>query len=230
MTPLILSKSHDPLKLKMISGCSFSLGASVLDLSKLLMLDFHYDFVKQQYPGTKSTLAFTDTDSLLYEIETENIYDDMRQHHEQFDLSNYPDDHLIFRNDTPETVKWLKTKNKKIVGKMKDEAGGDAILQFVGLRAKAYAFLQETNGKIVESKKLKGIKKNVVKKKIHFDHYKECLFSGQDHYARMVTFRSKLHVVDTVEQIKKSLSRFDDKRFILDDGISTRAHGHYMNV
>jgi hypothetical protein len=113
---------------------------------------------------------------------------------------------------------------------MKDEAGGDAILQFVGLRAKAYAFLQETNGEIVESKKLKGIKKNIVKKKIHFQHYKDCLLSGHDHYARMVTFRSKLHVVDTVEQIKKSLSRFDDKRFILDDGISTRAYGHYMNV
>ena len=202
----------------------------MLDLSKLLMMDFHYDFVKRQYPGTKSTLAFTDTDSLLYEIETDNIYADMRQHHEQFDLSNYPDDHQIFRNDTPDTIKWLKSKNKKVVGKMKDEAGGDAILQFVGLRAKAYAFLQETNGGIVESKKLKGIKKNIVKKKIHFQHYKNCLLSGHDHYARMVTFRSKLHVVDTVEQIKKSLSRFDDKRFILNDGISTRAYGHYMNV
>ena len=194
------------------------------------MLEFHYDYVKQQYPGTKSTLAFTDTDSLLYEIETDDIYADMRQNHEQFDLSNYPDDHRIFRNDDTDTIKWLKSKNKKVVGKMKDEAGGDAILQFVGLRAKAYAFLQETDGEIVESKKLKGIKKNVVKKKIHFEHYKDCLISGRDHYARMVTFRSKLHVVDTVEQIKKSLSRFDDKRFILDDGISTRALGHYMNV
>ena len=202
----------------------------MLDLSKLLMLDFHYDFVKRQYPGTKSALAFTDTDSLLYEIETDDIYVDMRQHHEHFDLSNYPDNHQIFRNDTPETIKWLKAKNKKVVGKMKDEAGGDAILEFVGLRAKAYAFLQETGGRIVESKKLKGVKKCVVKKKIHFEHYKDCLLSGRDHYAQMVTFRSKLHVVDTVEQIKKSLSRYDDKRFILDDGISTRAHGHYKNI
>ena len=78
------------------------------------MLEFHYDYVKQQYPGTKSTLAFTDTDSLLYEIETDNIYDDIRQNHEKFDLSNYPNEHPIFRNDDTETVKWLKKKNKKL--------------------------------------------------------------------------------------------------------------------
>ena len=206
------------------------IGASVLDLSKLLMLDYHYDFVKQQYPGSKSTLAFTDTDSLLYEIETDDIYADMRLQHEHFDLSNYPNNHRIFENDSLDTIQWLKSKNNKVVGKMKDEAGGDAILEFVGLRAKVYAFLQETNGEIVESKKLKGIKKNVVKKRIHFNHYKDCLFSGQDQYARMVTFRSKLHQISTIEQIKKSLSRYDDKRYILDDGISTRAHGHYLNV
>ena len=202
----------------------------MLDLSKLLMLDFHYDFVKEKYPGSKSTLAFTDTDSLLYEIETENVYTDMREHHEHFDLSNYPDDHSIFHNDSPDTIRWLKNKNKKVVGKMKDEAGGDAILEFVGLRAKAYAFLQEHNGKILQSKKLKGIKKNVVKKRIHFEHYKDCLFTGRDHYAQMVSFRSKLHQVSTIEQVKKSLSRFDDKRYILDDGISTRAHGHHLNI
>ncbi len=194
------------------------------------MLNFHYGFVKEQYPGERSILGFTDTDSLLYEIETEDIYADMRQYHEHFDLSNYPDNHQIFKDDSSETIKWLKSKNKKIVGRMKDEAGGDAILEFVGLRAKAYAFLQETNGEIIESKKLKGIKKSVVKKKIHFDHYKDCLFTGQVHYARMITFRSKLHKIDTIEQIKKSLSRYDDKRYILDDGISTRAHGHYLNV
>jgi hypothetical protein len=205
-------------------------GSTVLDLSKLLMMNFHYDFIKDKYPDSKSTLAFTDTDSLLYEIETENVYTDMREHHEHFDLSNYPDDHSIFKNDSPDTVRWLKKKNKKVVGKMKDEAGGDDILEFVGLRAKMYSYIQLTNGKISESKKLKGIKKSVVKKKIHFEHYKDCLFTGRDQYASMVSFRSKLHKISTIEQVKKSLSRFDDKRYILDDGISTRAHGHYLNI
>ena len=172
---------------------------------------------------------------MLYEIETDDVYADMREHHDHFDLSNYPDGHHIFKDDAPETVKWLKTKNKKTVGKFKDEAGGEPVLEFVGLRAKAYAFLQETfNVKksewaITESKKLKGIKKCVVKKKIHFEHYKQCLFNGKDHYATMVKFHSKLHKVTTVEQVKKSLSRYDDKRYILDDGISTRAHGHFLN-
>ena len=76
---------------------------------------------------------------------------------------------------------------------------GDAILDFVGLRAKAYAYTQETYDKkekkwlIADNKKLKGINKGVVKKKIHFKHYKDCLFTGEDHYESMVTFRSKLH-------------------------------------
>ena len=211
-------------------------GAAVLELSKLLMLEFHYDFVKPQYPGSKSILAFTDTDSLLYRIETDNIYNDMREHHEHFDLSNYPDNHPLFCNDDPETVKWLKRKNKKVVGKFKDEAGGEPILEFVGLRAKAYAFRQETydaeTGEytIIECKKLKGIKKCVVRKKIHFEHYKQCLLDGKDRYASMVTFRSKLHKISTIEQVKKALSRYDDKRFILKDGITTNAHGHGDNI
>ena len=119
---------------------------------------------------------------------------------------------------------------------MKYEAGGESILECIGLRAKVYAFLleiynREANEFIIEqSKKLKGIKKNVVKKKIHFEHYKNCLFSGQDYYAQMVTFRSKLHKIDTVEHVKKALSRYDNKRYILRDGISTRAYGNYLNI
>ena len=222
-------------------------GAAVLELSKLLMLDFHYDFIKEQYPGSKSTLAFTDTDSLLYAIETENNYDDIWTHRERFDISNYPNEHEIFQGRPelvnpetgcidPELLKAEKNKNKKVVGKFKGEAEGELILEFVGLRAKAYAFLQEsydveTEKYIInESKKLKGIKKCVVKKKIHFKHYKDCLFSGKDHYASMVTFRSKLHKISTIEQVKKALSRYDDKRFIHRDGITTTAHGHTDNI
>lgn len=211
-------------------------GASVLDLSKLLMLDFHYDFIKEQYPDDKSALLFTDTDSLLYSVESSNIYDDMRLHHEQFDVSNYPDSHEMFRNDNPETIKQLKKKNKKVVGKMKDEAGGDLIMEFVGLRAKAYAYRQETwdekdrKWKISELKKLKGVKKCVVKKKIQFDQYKDCLFSGNEYYETMRTFRSYGHTINTIDLIKKSLSSFDDKRYIFPDGIKTNAHGHIDNL
>ena len=211
-------------------------GAAVLELRKLLMLDFHYDFIKKHYPAEKSVLGFTDTDSLLYSIETPNIYDDIRKHHEEFDVSNYPNNHPIFVRDSPETVRWLKNKNKKVVGKMKDEAGGDRIIEFVGLRAKAYSYIQEEYDEKTktfinaEVKKLKGIKRNVVKRLIHFENYKNCLYSGKNEYVSMVTFRSKKHKLQTIEQVKKALSRFDDKRFILSDGITTRAHGHTDNI
>ena len=218
-------------------------GASVLDLSKLHMLNFHYGYVKEMYPGKKSVLGFSDTDSLLYKIETEDIYRDMREHHEHFDLSNYPDHHRIFERDvlldgTPdlETIRWLKEKNKKLVGKMKDEAAGDYILEFVGLRSKAYAYLQETWDEkkkafvVDEHKKCKGVKKCVVKRNMMFHHYVDCLDSHKPHYATMVGFRSRLHRIQTVEMTKKALSCYDDKRFLLSDGITSRAHGHTDNL
>ena len=55
------------------------------------MLDFYYDFIKEKYPGEKSELLFTDTDSLMIAIESDDIYADIREHHEHFDLSNYAD-------------------------------------------------------------------------------------------------------------------------------------------
>ena len=218
-------------------------GASVLDLSKLLMLDFHYGYVKEMYPGRKSVLGFSDTDSLLYKIETKDVYRDMRENHDYFDLSSYPSNHRIFERDVfpdgepdVETIEWLKTKNKKKVGKMKDEAAGDLILEFVGLRAKAYAYLQESWDKktetyfIDERKKCKGVKKNVVKRDILFHHYKDCLYTHKSHYATMVGFRSKLHKIQTLEMTKKALSCYDDKRFLLPGGITSRAHGHTDNL
>ena len=210
-------------------------GAAVLELPKLLMFEFHYDFMKKHYPASKSTLNFTDTDSLLYSVETEDIHRDMVKHAEHFDFSNFPDSHRAFKGKSALEIADLKEQNNKTVGKMKDEAGGEVILEFVGLRAKAYAFLQETwdvdeeRWKVVEKKKLKGIKKSVVKKKILFEHYKACLFQGQSTNATMITFRSYLHKLSTIQQTKKALSRFDDKRYILPCGVKTRPHGHRLN-
>ena len=222
-------------------------GASVLVLSKLLMLDFHYGYMKEKYPDEKSRLHFSDTDSLLYSIETDNIYDDMWRDRDEFDISDYPDGHQLFQGRKelldpvtnlvdPKKLKAEKNKNKKKVGKMKDEAKGNIILEFVGLRAKAYAYLQESwdndsqEWGVEEKKKLKGIKKCVVKNKILFEHYKHCLQGGQDMYATMRTFRSYNHKLNTIVQVKKALARFDDKRFILADGVRTNAHGHIDNI
>ena len=80
---------------------------------------------------------------------------------------------------------------------------------------------------IDEAKKLKGVKKYVVSNSPHFGQYKQSLFQGINLHAEMKTFRSYGHKLSTISQNKLALSRYDDKRYISEDGISTRAHGHY---
>ena len=99
-------------------------GISILDLSKHLMYEFYYNQVKTQY-GESCQLLYTDADSLLLEIETEDVYKDMAQNQTLYDTSDYP---------------------KKILGKLKDECAGRAIAKYVGLRPKMYSIL-EVGGK-----------------------------------------------------------------------------------
>ena len=115
-------------------------GFTILELSKLHMFQFHYDHIKKLYPGDKSRLCFTDTDSFLYSIKTDNVYADMMQNKELFDFSNFPDTHPCFEGMQPAAVKELKNMNKKVLGKFKDELGGEEMLEFIGLRSKVYSF------------------------------------------------------------------------------------------
>ena len=119
-------------------------GFCVLDLSKTLMYDFHYNYVKPKYPCDKSKLMFTDTDSLAYMIQTDDLYADMFADAALFDFSGYPRDHRCFSN-----------VNKKVIGKMKDELNGVKMEEFIGLKAKMYSVLYDAN----EMKKAKGVKK-----------------------------------------------------------------------
>ena len=191
------------------------LGMCILDLSKTLMYDFHYNYIKAKY-GEKAKLLFTDTDSLAYEIETSDFYKDIGQDVERmFDTSNYPKDH-------PSGIK--SGINKKVVGMFKDEAGGEIMKEFVGLRAKLYSY-KMMEGK--EEKKCKGVKKAVVRKSITFDDYKTCLFSGKEQMRTMNVIRSYRHEIHSEEVNKVALSANDDKRVIMEDGIHTRAYGHW---
>ena len=129
----------------------------------------------------------------------------------------------------------LKQTNKKVPGKMKDELDGNIIIEFVGLRAKAYAFKKlieypikkQKKGDIEEVKKLKGIQKCVVAKNISFDTYKSAIFESKTEYADTVTLQSYLHEIRTVAKRKKATGPYDDKRYILKDGISSYPYGHY---
>ena len=119
---------------------------------------------------------------------------------------------------------------------MKDELDGNILLEFVGLRAKCYAFQQLVlygnedkkwdEGEILDVKKLKGIQKSVVKKNIQFENYHACLFEKREHYADTVSFRSFKHRIKTLSARKKALVPFDDKRYLLSNGIDSIPYGH----
>ena len=211
-------------------------GFTVLELSKLLMFKFHYDVIKPNFPD--SVLCFTDTDSFLYHIKCENLYSDhLYRLREHFDFSNYPDDHILFPPGMSlEEKQRLKNCNKAVVGKFKDEAGGLAIKEFVGLRSKMYSILLD-NGK--QKHTAAGVKRCVRDRELSHSLYRRILQGSstiisedqplEDHWIRQMTFRSRNHTVYTVDQCKVGLTRYDDKRWILPDGVTTRAHGHYLN-
>ena len=190
------------------------LGMSILDLSKTLMYDFHYNYVIAKY-GNKAKLLFTDTDSFLYEIQTEDFYKDISGDvKDRFDTSEYLEGHP---SGIPTGI------NKKVLGMFKDEAKGKNIKEFVGLRAKLYSFKME-EGK--ENKKCKGIKKAVVEKSIRHEDYKTCLTTGKEQLRRQNIIRSYEHVLYTEEVNKIALSAADDKRYLLKDSFDTLAWGH----
>ena len=125
------------------------LGLCILDLSKTLMYDFHYNYIKKKY-GEKAKLLFTGTDSLAYEIQTEDFYKDISEDVEaKFDTSNYAKSHP---SGIPVGV------NKKVIGMFKDECGGKIMHEFVGLRAKLYSYKMYEGD---ETKKCKGVKSSV---------------------------------------------------------------------
>ena len=191
------------------------LGMCILDLSKTLMYDFHYNYIKKKY-GDKAKLLLTDTDSLMYEIQTEDFYKDIKEDvKDRFDTSGYPPDHP---SGIPSGF------NKKVLGMFKDEVNGDIIDEFVGLRAKLYSYKMFYGE---ESKKCKGVKKSVVKKSITHEDYKRCLTDQKPQLRKMNVIRSYKHDIFTEEVNKVALSANDDKRHILENGIDTLALGHY---
>ena len=190
------------------------LGMCILDLSKTIMYDFHYNYIKPKY-GDKAKLLFTDTDSFLYEIETEDFYKDISGDvKDRFDTSDYPENHP---SGIPTGI------NKKVLGMFKNEAAGKIIIEFVGLRAKLYSFIIE-DGK--ENKKCKGVKKQVVENSITHEDYKTCLRTGKELLRKQNILRSYDHDIFSEEVNKIALSAADDKRYILDDGIHTLAWWH----
>ena len=153
------------------------LGLSILEISKTLMYEVWYDYMKRKY-NNDVKLCYMDTDSFIMNIKTNDFYEDIASDIEnRFDTSNY------------EVNRPLPTgKNKKVIGLMKDELGGKIITEFVTLRPKTYSFLTD-DGK--EDKKAKGTKKHIIKKMIKFNDYKKCLLDDEVILKSQQRFTSK---------------------------------------
>ena len=191
------------------------LGLSILEIIKITMYEFWYDYVKSKY-GSRARLCYMDTDSFVINIKTKDFYRDIAENiKERFDTSNY-----IYDRPLPKGV------NKRVVGLMKDELGGGIITEFTALRPKAYSYKMDD---FTELKKAKGTKKCVVKKMLRFNDYKNCLFSNGKVLRSQQRFKSENHSVYTEDINKIARSCDDDKRIVAADGISSYPYGYVLN-
>ena len=199
-------------KIKVDMNKPVYLGQAILDLRKIVMYEFHYDYMVPNY-GDRLKLCYMDTDSMVCDIKTEDFYEDITDDvPARFDTSGYCPNRPL-----PVGL------NKKVIGLMKDELGGKIITDFVAFRPKLYSY-KKLDGS--EDKKCKGIKKCVVKKTLTFEDYKTCLFSDSTEYRSQLMFRSAKHEVHTIEVNKVALNRDDDKQISKKDGISMFSRGH----
>ena len=198
--------NHD----KIILDRPIYIGFTVLEYAKLHLYNFHYDFIKSKY-DTKAQLCYTDTDSLLYNIYTEDVYKDIRDNIDHFDTSNFKTQNIY---NIPQV-------NTKVPGLFKDEMGGEPIVEFTGLRAKLYCIITANN----QIKKAKGISKPVTKT-LTCSNYNEALFNNNILRCKMNIIRSIKHVLYSQQVEKQVLNRNDDKLQILSDQIQTLPWGH----
>ena len=189
------------------------LGQAILDISKTLMYEFWYDYIKPKY-GDQARLCYLDTDSFVMDIKPEDFNKDIDNDLDKwFDTSNYD------KNDN----RSLEIgKNKKVIGKFKDELGGKIMTELVALRAKAYTYKLDDD---TETKKVKDTKKCIVKREDTFKNYVDALFNNEVIIRSQQRFRSNHHRVYTEEVNKIALSSNDDKRIQTCDKVTTFPYG-----
>ena len=185
----------------------------ILDISKTLMYKFWYDYIKPKYKD-KEKVCYTDTDSFIIHMKTEYFYKDIANDVEKwFNTSNYD------KNDKrPLPISW----NKKLISLFKEELGGRIMKEFVGLRAKTYAYLMDDDS---EHKKAKGTKKCVIKRELKFKNYTDSLFNDKTILKSQQRFKSDCHNVYTEQINKIALSSNDVKRLQTFDKIITYPYG-----
>ena len=188
------------------------LGLPILEISKILMYEFWYDYMKPKY-NDNVRLCYMDTDSFIMNIKTNDFYKDISDDVDnRFDTSNYEVKRPL-----------LMGENKKVIGLMKDEQGGEIITEFVTLRPKTYSYLTDDSK---EDKKAKGKKMCVIKKMIKFDDYKKCLLNDKVILKSQQRFISNKHDVYTENVNKIALRNNDDKEIISSNKIASYPYGY----
>ena len=182
------------------------LGQVILDISKTLMYEFWYDYIKPKY-NENVQLCYMDTDSFIINIETEDFYKDIAKDvNKWFDTSGYN------KNDKRPLPIGI---NEKVLGMFKDELGGKIMKEFCTPRAKTYAYKIDDD---TEKKKAKGTKKCVVKRCLKFDDYKDSILNNITIQRSKQRFKSDHHTVFTENINKAAITSNDDK-------IRTYPHG-----
>ena len=183
-------------------------GAQILDLSKTLMYQFHYEYMKKKFNNIQA--LYSDTDSIIYHMKTEDFYKDISSDiNEWFDTSGYE----VSKGDIELNA------NKKVLGKFKDETSDQVISHFCANRSKSYSF--KVNNEEVSKNTLKGIVKAVRTKMITFEDYFNCVFKNEVKSVEQTRFETDEHVIRTVTRTKIALESTDDKRVVLEDKVST---------
>ena len=187
------------------------LDLSILEISKTVMYEFWYDDIKPKY-GDNRKLCYIDTDSFIMHMKTKDFYKDIANGVEKrFDTSSYGVNRPL-----------PKGKNKKIIGLMKDELGGKIMTEFVALRPKTYSCLMDDGG---SDKKARRTKKCVIKRRLKFNDYKDCLLNNEIILKSQQRFKSERHDVYTEEINTIALSSNDDKRLQTFDRNTSYSYG-----
>ena len=179
----------------------FYVGNAVLESSEFHMYNFHYNVMKPVFDD-RIQLLYTDMDYLLYKIHSTNPYTELAEVGQMgwFNFSNFPTEHPCHHDS-----------NKCNPGFFKDECNARPIREFVGLHSKMYSISIEGSEKEVNV--AKGVKKSVIENNLKFSNYLECLLCKQSYECKCI--HSSRHRMHTLAMKKKTLSSFDNQRFLL---------------
>ncbi|CAL8147652.1 unnamed protein product [Orchesella dallaii] len=209
------------------------IGVTTLDESKRIFYDYYYNVALKIWGKNDKQvrLAYTDTDSGIYVVETDDVFVDMyNNRHDHFDMSDFDKSHPVWGKFNDDT-------NKKRLGMMKDETANKVITHFCVAKSKMYTYryLEDGVDKVSgeksylykDVKKGKGIARSALDKQVNFEQYQVALEEPVQFYTTSFSIQSKNHEIYTLKQTKKGLSGFDLKRYIIPESIETLAYGHY---